>query len=98
MIIRIVKLSFHEQQTLSFKKIFEENKHTILAQKGCERLELLQDLSDKNIFFTYSWWDCEENLNAYRDSDWFRKLWNKTKLLFKEKPVAWSTKKISDVE
>ncbi|MDG1849789.1 MAG: antibiotic biosynthesis monooxygenase [Flavobacteriales bacterium] len=96
MIIRIVKLNFHEEQILTFKSIFEENKQTILAQKGCLRLELLQDLNDENTFFTYSWWDCEENLNAYRNSDWFKNIWNKTKLLFKEKPKAWSTKIINE--
>lgn len=96
MIIRIVKLSFHLEHTGTFKRIFEENKQTILSQKGCQHLELLQDLENKSTFFTYSWWDCKENLNAYRNSDWFKNVWNKTKLLFKEKPIAWSSEKINE--
>ena len=54
MIIRIVKLSFHAEYISDFKTIFEENKGKIISQKGCNRLEMLEDINDVNIFFTYS--------------------------------------------
>lgn len=96
MIIRIVKLSFHTEHISSFKTIFEESKQKILARKGCHRVEMLQDVTKKNIFFTYSWWDSEEDLNAYRQSILFEGVWNKTKILFNDKPEAWSTEKINE--
>ena len=86
MIIRIVKLSFHAEYISDFKTIFEENKGKIISQKGCNRLEMLEDINDVNSFFTYSWWDSEGDLNNYRNSELFKDVWSKTKILFKKKP------------
>ena len=97
MIIRIVKLSFHTEYISDFKTIFEENKHKIISQKGCNRLKMLKDINDVNVIFTYSWWDSEEDLSNYRNSELFKDLWSKTKILFNNKPEAWSTKKINEV-
>ena len=97
MIIRIVKLSFHTEFIPDFKTIFEENKQKIISQKGCNHLEMLKDIKDVNVIFTYSWWDSEEDLNNYRNSELFKDVWSKTKILFNNKPEAWSTKKISEV-
>tara|TARA_A100000164_G_C21248783_1_gene470424 strand:- start:166 stop:462 length:297 start_codon:yes stop_codon:yes gene_type:complete len=97
MIIRIVKLSFHAEYISDFKTIFEENKGKIISQKGCNRLEMLEGINDVNIFFTYSWWDSEDDLNNYRNSELFKDVWSKTKILFNKNPEAWSTKKINEV-
>ena len=97
MIIRIVKLSFHAEYISDFKTIFEENKGEIISQKACNRLEMLEDINDVNIFFTYSWWDSEDDLNNYKNSELFKDVWSKTKILFNKNPEAWSTKKINEV-
>ena len=97
MIIRIVKLSFHPEYISDFKTIFEENKHKIISQKGCNRLKMLKDINDVNVIFTYSWWDSQDDLNNYRNSELFKDVWSKTKILFNKKPEAWSTKKINEV-
>tara|TARA_B100001057_G_C22793956_1_gene928808 strand:- start:1371 stop:1667 length:297 start_codon:yes stop_codon:yes gene_type:complete len=96
MIVRIVKLSFHAEFISDFKTIFEQNKQNIISQKGCSRLEMLQDINNLNVFLTYSWWNSEENLNNYRNSDLFKTVWKKTKVLFNKKPEAWSTNKINE--
>ena len=97
MIIRIVKLSFHAEYISNFKTIFEENKQKIVSQKGCNRLEMLKDIKDVNVIFTYSCWDSEDDLNNYRNSEVFKDVWSKSKILFNKKPEAWSTKKINEV-
>ena len=97
MIIRIVKLSFQAESISNFKTIFEENKQKIISQKGCNRLEMLNDINDVNVIFTYSWWDYQDDLNNYRNSELFKDVWSKTKILFSKKPEAWSTKKINEV-
>ena len=97
MIIRIVKLSFQAESISNFKTIFEENKQKIISQKGCNRIEMLEDINDLNVIFTYSWWDSEGDLNNYRNSELFKDVWSKTKILFSKKPEAWSTKKINEV-
>jgi len=90
MIIRIVKMTFREEELKTFQQNFHANKVAIRAFEGCHRLELLQDVKNPCIFFTYSWWDGEEYLNQYRHSELFKSVWSKTKPLFADKPEAWS--------
>jgi len=90
MIKRIVKLSFQEDKLTAFREIFEESKAKIKGFEGCHHVELLQGIDPNNIFFTFSIWDSEAALNKYRHSDLFQKIWAKTKVLFSDKPEAWS--------
>jgi len=59
-------------------------------------LELWRDANTPNIFFTYSFWNSEDDLNAYRHSELFRKTWKETKALFSDKPEAWSVEMLED--
>ena len=93
MIVRIVKMSFIKGKETEFLKIFSENKERILNFKGCSHLELLRDKNDDTIFLTYSHWNSEKELENYRNSELFEKVWNKTSLLFSEKAAAWTTEK-----
>ena len=58
--------------------------------EGCSHLELLNDINSPNIYFTYSYWNDETDLNNYRNSELFASVWSKTKILFCAKPEAWS--------
>ena len=93
MLVRIVKLTFKSGNIVKFEQIFKETKKYIQDFEGCISLELLQDKTKPNIFFTYSQWDSEEHLNNYRNSDFFKSVWSKTKVLFDAKPEAWSVHK-----
>ena len=90
MIKRIVKMSFHSEKIEEFKIIFKESKVFISSFKGCTHVELLQDKNNPNIFFTYSVWDNETHLEEYRNSALFESVWGKTKVLFNDKPEAWT--------
>lgn len=90
MIIRIVKMTFQEGKEKDFLIIFETNKNKIRNFEGCEYLELLQDTTHKNIFFTHSHWRDATYLEKYRFSELFRTTWDSTKTLFAAKPEAWS--------
>ena len=94
MIIRIVKMTFHPNLISAFTTLFEERKQTIRNFPGCTHLELWQHTHHQNIFFTHSHWVSEQDLDHYRFSDFFKDTWGKTKLLFAEKPEAWSVIKI----
>jgi len=94
MFVRIVKMSFSEEHINGFLNNFEENKNKIKAFKGCNLLELYRDKSNSNIFFTYSYWESENDLEHYRQSDLFKSVWSKTKALFNSKPEAWSVDKL----
>lgn len=91
MIIRIVKMTFQEGNISEFINIYEVSKDKIKGMNGCIYLELLQDIHSENVFFTYSHWETEYDLNNYKKSNTFAAIWPKTKLLFSEEAVAWST-------
>lgn len=90
MIIRIVKMTFQPEKVNEFLEIFNESKQLIRNMPGCSHLELLNDTNSPNIFFTYSYWNSENDLNNYRNSEIFSKVWKSTKALFIAKAEAWS--------
>lgn len=90
MLVRIVKLTFKKENIASFEQVFKETKHVIRNFEGCSFLELYQDKKNPSIFFTYSRWNSEEDLENYRCSEFFKEVWGKTKQLFSQKPEAWS--------
>lgn len=94
MLIRIVKMSFETDNIENFLDIFDRNKNLIRGFKGCDFLELYQDKNDPEIFFTYSYWKSETDLENYRNSELFKTVWSKTKRLFNKKPEAWSVNKL----
>lgn len=96
MIKRIVKLTFREDATEEFLSVFHESKDKIRAFPGCQYMELQRQINPNNVFFTLSIWDSEEALNAYRHSDVFKATWAKTKVLFNDRPKAWSTQVIDE--
>jgi quinol monooxygenase YgiN len=93
MFVRIVKMSFHEKHILNFTSLFNAKKEFIRKSEGCTLLELYQDKTNPEIFFTYSYWTKETDLEKYRNSDLFKSVWAKTKVLFNDKPQAWSVDK-----
>lgn len=90
MLVRIVKMNFRDDEVKNFQSLFEHYKEQIRNVDGCTHLQLLQDVKEPNIFFTYSWWNHENYLNAYRESKLFGKVWPQTKALFAAKPEAWT--------
>jgi len=94
MFVRIVKMSFAEENIIPFLDNFETVKQKIRNFEGCQFLELYRDKHNTNIFFTYSYWNTEDDLNNYRDSDLFQSVWTKTKPMFNAKPEAWSVDKV----
>ncbi len=90
MIIRIVKMTFQEDRVKDFKLNFQKNKDQIRNFEGCQHLELLQQEARPNVFFTYSWWRTDDDLEKYRNSQLFKEVWAYTKSLFSDRPEAWS--------
>lgn len=98
MFIRIVKMSFHLENIPAFLENFEIIKDKIRNAPGNRFLELYQDKSNKCIFFTYSYWEAEEDLENYRKSELFNEVWTFIKKLFNDKPEAWSVDKIASLK
>jgi quinol monooxygenase YgiN len=98
MFVRIVKMSFEPSKIEEFLDHFETNKIDIRNFDGCQFLELYRDKYQTNVFFTYSYWDKEESLERYRQSDLFKTVWSQTKPLFNDIPEAWSVVKVASLE
>ena len=94
MFTRIVKMEFKSEEVINFLSKFDIVKEKIRAFEGCTFLELYQDKNNKNIFFTYSKWEKESDLENYRSSDIFRSIWATTKPMFHSKAKAWSIDKL----
>ncbi len=90
MMRRIVRMVFRPEAVDAFLQIFDESKERIRAFPGCLHLELWRDRSRPEVCFTYSIWTGPEALEAYRHSDLFRTTWARTKVLFADRPRAWS--------
>ena len=90
MFTRIVKMKFKEENVQDFVTHFNSVKEKVRNQPGCKKVVLFQDKKDSSIFFTYSIWEEESDLERYRKSDFFAGVWKETKQLFDAKPEAWS--------
>lgn len=87
-------MSFQPDKVSEFLSLFEEKKQFIRNRQGCRLLELYREQKGSNVFFTYSYWESEEDLESYRHSELFIETWAKTKILFNDKPRAWSVDKL----
>ena len=95
MITRIVKLPIHPQskEGNAFVELFEKYKSQIAGAEGCEGVKMLRG---EKYFFTYSRWESEVHLNAYRYGKVFEEVWPQTKALFSGQPEAWTCEELFD--
>lgn len=97
MITRIVRMEFLPDKLNEFQKIFNQSKIHIRNFPGCHHLELHRDSKNSNVRYTYSIWEDEKALDAYRESELFQQVWPQTKILFAEKPKAYSLIRMEEV-
>jgi len=98
MIQRIVRMSFHPEKSATFNTIFNQSKSAIRSFPGCQHLELWQQENQASVFFTFSKWNSAADLENYRQSELFKTTWSATKVLFIEKPFAYSVEVLEQVE
>ena len=91
--IRIVRLTFKPEHVSDFEELFEVRKTKIRQADGCEHVELWQDITNANAFYTYSIWQNESYLELYRNSELFKDTWATVKPWFAEKAIAYSVNK-----
>lgn len=87
-------MEFRQEAIADFLEMFENKKQFIIARPGCMDLEMLQQKDNPAVIFTYSHWESEEDLNAYRESALFGNVWKETKSYFAERAEAWTLESI----
>lgn len=98
MITRIVRLHFQEDKLETFRSIFQNSYPRIRDFPGCHKLELMRDPKDPTVLYTFSLWESDEHLQAYRKSELFGSVWPRTKALFAGKPEAFSMERVELTE
>jgi len=98
MITRIVRMEFRPEHVDDFLAQFDTVKNLIRVFPGVRHLELHRDADQSNVFYTYSKWDGEEDLEIYRQSELFKGAWSQVKVWFDAKPQAFSLKEELVVE
>jgi hypothetical protein len=93
-VTRIVRLVFKPELIEKFMEIYNSSYELIRYSPGCTYLELMRDQELENVYYTYSKWQSDQDLQEYRKSELFSRTWAKTKLLFDDKPQAFSLTKI----
>ncbi len=88
-------MSFKPEKVDEFVAIFSNNWKNIKGFDGCSHVELLRDRENPAIFFTYSLWQSQQHVDAYRESELFARVWGATKLLFNDQPQAWSVEELN---
>ncbi len=94
--IRIVKMTFQDVHCEDFLNHFEKIKNNICTMPGCEGLRLHRDFENPHIFFTYSQWNTDADLQNYRHSALFIDTWKIVKPWFAQRAEAWSVNTIFD--
>ena len=87
-------MHFRPEEREAFLDIFNASKHLIRQFDGCQHMSLYNEAGLPDVFFTLSVWDSAAHLDAYRNSELFRRTWTKTKALFADKPQAWSVEQL----
>lgn len=90
MITRIVRMEFQPAHVDDFLVHFNGIKYLIRNFPGVQHLELHRDASRPHVFYTYSKWAGESDLEAYRNSELFKVTWAQVKVWFAAKPRAFS--------
>ena len=93
MITRIVRMEFQPAHADDFLDHFRGVAPRIRAFPGVLHLELHRDAAQPNVFYTYSIWDGENELENYRESELFKRAWSQAKAWFSEKPQAFSMRR-----
>lgn len=83
-------MTFKKERSDEFLEFFETVKEKIRDFKGCRHIAMMKDEKMENVFAFYSIWDNKENLEDYRKSPFYRKIWTQTKSYFDAPPSAWS--------
>ena len=94
MVIRLVELSIQKDKLSIAKNILADVAPKVRNSPGCRHLRILMDLHNPSRITTYSHWNSEADLNAYRTSDVFKNFWTEIKPLFAVPAKAWSSESL----
>ena len=91
MITRVVRLTLRPDiNSEAFEEIYRKRNPYTKGVKGCRSVKVMKDVNDDHVHYTLSAWDRNEDLEAYRQSDYFAETWPMVKALLDQKAQAFS--------
>jgi quinol monooxygenase YgiN len=93
---RMVRMHFLPEGVESFLVIWRESRSHIRMQPGCLEVRLFVDPTDATVYYTLSRWASLGDLNAYRHSELFGRVWPRTKALFASAATTFSLAPVLD--
>ena len=94
MLIRLVRMYFRPDEVERFLTMYEQTRPIIASQPGCRSVQLVRQIDDPAAFATWSIWDDQAALDAYRRSEFFRSFWPEVRALFRAPAEAVSFEQI----
>ena len=91
MIKRIVRLTVKDAAAKeAFQEIYRSRNPYKNGVPGCREVKVMQDVNDDDVYYTVSIWDSNDDLEAYRNSDYFAKTWPMVKAQLSKRAEAFS--------
>jgi quinol monooxygenase YgiN len=90
-------MHFKGDRVEQFLEIFQQHKTAIRNVNGCTHLELLRDIHNPLAYTTLSHWTNASDLEAYRNSELFKDVWGRVKVLFAAPTQAFSMEKLLEL-
>jgi len=98
MIKRIVRLTVRDEASMeAFRNIYAERNPFKNGVQGCMSVKIMKDVTEENIYYIVSHWDRPEDLEAYRQSDYFKETWPMVKAQLATRAEAFSMTEIEEV-
>lgn len=83
-------MSFRPDAVEGFLHTLMSFEASIREAPGCIELHVYRDSEDPDVYYTISRWRLASDLEAYRKSELFGKVWKSVKPGFRSPALAWS--------
>ncbi len=89
-------MTLKEAHVDSFKKRIPIISIEVRRVSGCMHNDIFRDKNKDNVFYSYTIWNSEEDIEKYLNSQYYKEIWNDLWDYFKIEPQAWKIDNIFD--
>ena len=96
MIIRVVKIPIKDASINSFIKRIPIISNEVRRVSGCIHNDIFRDKMKENIFYSYTIWNSDEDIEKYLGSQYYKDIWGDLWDYFEGTPKSWKIDNIFD--
>lgn len=83
-----------EASKAAFAKIYANRNPFTKKVKGCLEVKVMKDADHDDVIYTVSLWEAKEDLEAYRNSNYFAETWPMVKKQLAKRAEAFSLEEL----